>query len=186
MFEGYIFQITCVAQSDPHPTITWLKDGSALADPSVSVSYPSPMMSLLIIAQSQRQHAGEYTCVASNPAGQVTKSSRLKVKGFCLCYILFMSCIPLCSVLLAIPLNYFFLTCIQFCSNLWRNKYAALLTYFHIPLDPFISTSLIIFLFFHYLASLLNFCCIYHKCIYTTHFLLIPKDFQILDYDTIR
>lgn len=84
MFEGYIFQITCVAQSDPHPTITWLKDGSALTDPSISVSYPTPMMSLLIIAQSQREHAGEYTCVASNPAGQVTKSSRLKVKGFCL------------------------------------------------------------------------------------------------------
>lgn len=84
VFEGNIFQITCVAQSDPHPTITWLKDGSALTDPSVSVSYPSPMMSLLIIAQSQRKHAGEYTCVASNPAGQVTKSSKLKVKGFCL------------------------------------------------------------------------------------------------------
>lgn len=86
VFEGYIFQITCVAPSDPHPTITWLKDGLALADPSISVSYPSPMMSLLIIAQSQRKHAGEYTCVASNPAGQVTKSSRLKVKGFCLSF----------------------------------------------------------------------------------------------------
>ncbi|KAK4311637.1 hypothetical protein Pmani_016876 [Petrolisthes manimaculis] len=80
VFAGYIFQITCVAQSDPPPRITWLKDGSMLTDTSISVSYPSPMMSLLVIPQSQRKHAGEYTCVAQNPAGQVTKSSKLKVK----------------------------------------------------------------------------------------------------------
>lgn len=81
VFAGYIFQITCVAQSDPPPRITWLKDGSMLTDASISVSYPSPMMSLLVIPQTQRTHAGQYTCVAENPAGQVTKSSKLKVKG---------------------------------------------------------------------------------------------------------
>lgn len=83
VFAGYIFQITCVAQSDPPPRITWLKDGSMLTDTSISVSYPSPMMSLLVIPQSQKTHAGEYTCVAENPAGQVTKSSKLNVKGSC-------------------------------------------------------------------------------------------------------
>lgn len=57
-----------MAQSDPPPSITWLKDVLVLTDTSVSLSYPFPMMSQLFIHWFYPKHAREVTCVAANPA----------------------------------------------------------------------------------------------------------------------
>ncbi|KAJ4926433.1 hypothetical protein JOQ06_008607, partial [Pogonophryne albipinna] len=71
---GRSLSLTCVANGNPTPTITWLKDGSVIQrteDQEGALSLPA------VSAQS----AGEYTCHASNSEGNVTRVTRVKIKG---------------------------------------------------------------------------------------------------------
>ena len=82
VYESDIFQQSCVAQSNPSPVINWHKDGQQiLVDSSITITSPTPSMSIIMIGKVHRSHAGKYTCVASNEAGVVEESVLLKVKG---------------------------------------------------------------------------------------------------------
>lgn len=61
------------------PQVTWLKDGQAVAqagDPRI-VSHGRS----LHISEAQLLDTGRYTCVASNPAGDRSKTYSLNVLG---------------------------------------------------------------------------------------------------------
>lgn len=68
------------------PQVTWLKDGQALAeagDPRIVSSWRS-----LQISEAQLPDTGRYTCLASNAAGDRSKTYSLNVLGEqlgCLC-----------------------------------------------------------------------------------------------------
>lgn len=66
------------------PQVTWLKDGQALAgDPRIVSSGRS-----LQISEAQLPDTGRYTCLASNAAGDRSKTYSLNVLGEqlgCLC-----------------------------------------------------------------------------------------------------
>ncbi|GFO01498.1 hemicentin-1-like, partial [Plakobranchus ocellatus] len=71
------FQLTCIARGVPTPAITWMLNGQPLAAaPSVNG------VSTLVVRSAMKEDAGEYTCVATNPANQqsVTTSARVIVK----------------------------------------------------------------------------------------------------------
>lgn len=67
---GSPLSLACVANGNPAPTITWLKDGEvAQTDRTLSVSAVST------------QSAGQYTCRASNSQGNVSHTTRVNIKG---------------------------------------------------------------------------------------------------------
>jgi hemicentin len=66
---------------NPVPQITWHKDGQLLQEDEAH-----HMMSggrFLQITNAQVSHTGRYTCLASNIAGDKSKSFRLNVFGRC-------------------------------------------------------------------------------------------------------
>ncbi|CAG5867238.1 unnamed protein product [Menidia menidia] len=66
--------LPCVANGNPSPTITWLKDGGVID----SSSYQGGGLSLRAVSA---QTAGLYTCHASNAEGNVTSMAKVKIKG---------------------------------------------------------------------------------------------------------
>ncbi|XP_012942941.1 hemicentin-1 [Aplysia californica] len=71
------FQLRCVARGIPTPTITWrLNEKPLAAPPSLNG------VSTLTVRNAMKEDAGEYTCVATNPANeqQVAASARVIVK----------------------------------------------------------------------------------------------------------
>ncbi|XP_075312629.1 protein turtle homolog A, partial [Odontesthes bonariensis] len=71
---GSHLSLACVAIGNPSPTITWLKDGSVIE----SASYQGEVLSLPAVSM---QTAGLYTCHASNSEGNVTRVTKVKIKG---------------------------------------------------------------------------------------------------------
>ncbi|XP_071607418.1 hemicentin-1 isoform X3 [Heliangelus exortis] len=69
--------LTCEATGNPVPQITWLKDGQALAEDEDHRFLSSG--SFLQITNAQVADTGRYTCVASNTAGDKSKSYTLNV-----------------------------------------------------------------------------------------------------------
>lgn len=67
---GGSLSLSCVANGNPAPVITWLKDGKVIKTGG-ELSVPS------VSAQS----AGQYTCHAFNSQGNVSQSTRVNIKG---------------------------------------------------------------------------------------------------------
>lgn len=70
--EGDIIILECEALGFPVPQITWYLNGSALSTNSSLVE---------IIEARKSEHQGFYRCEAKNPAGIVTASAFVTVKG---------------------------------------------------------------------------------------------------------
>ncbi|TDH01843.1 hypothetical protein EPR50_G00167080 [Perca flavescens] len=71
---GSPLSLACVANGNPTPTITWLKDGSVIQ----RINYQEGALSLRAVSM---QSAGQYTCHASNSEGNVTCVTKVKIKG---------------------------------------------------------------------------------------------------------
>ncbi|XP_037547995.1 protein turtle homolog A, partial [Nematolebias whitei] len=71
---GSPISLDCVANGNPTPTITWLKDGGAIQ----GVNHQGGVFSL---PAATAQSSGLYTCHASNSEGNVTHVTKVKVKG---------------------------------------------------------------------------------------------------------
>ncbi|XP_044190144.1 protein turtle homolog A [Thunnus albacares] len=71
---GSHLSLACVANGNPTPTITWLKDGSMIQ----RINYQEGALSLRAVSM---QSAGQYTCHASNSEGNVTCVTKVKIKG---------------------------------------------------------------------------------------------------------
>lgn len=94
--------LTCVVTGVPMPTVTWEKDGRLLAGPSlvsgnestlhidrieVGVLLFSPCLGFLFVPQFfpllavQEADAGLYTCLATSPAGEDSRSFHVSIQG---------------------------------------------------------------------------------------------------------
>uniref|UniRef100_A0A3Q1H6Z4 Uncharacterized protein n=1 Tax=Anabas testudineus TaxID=64144 RepID=A0A3Q1H6Z4_ANATE len=68
--------LACVANGNPTPTITWLKDGSVIQ--RINDQVCEGALSLRAVSV---QSAGQYSCHASNSEGNVTRVTKVKIKG---------------------------------------------------------------------------------------------------------
>ncbi|KAM3599331.1 uncharacterized protein V6R79_003875 [Siganus canaliculatus] len=71
---GSYISLTCVAIGNPPPTITWLKDGNVIQ----RMNNQQGALSLRAVSV---QSAGQYTCHASNSEGNVTRVTKVEIKG---------------------------------------------------------------------------------------------------------
>ncbi|MPC46312.1 Titin [Portunus trituberculatus] len=82
-FEGVSIQILCTLLSGDDPvTLYWLKDKISMNTDSLdgtTINNVGSRTSMLAIPSVEQQHSGEYTCVASNRAGQANHSVILNV-----------------------------------------------------------------------------------------------------------
>ncbi|XP_019490993.1 PREDICTED: hemicentin-1 [Hipposideros armiger] len=69
--------LTCEVSGNPMPEITWHKDGQLLQEDDTHHIMSSGRF--LQITNAQVSHTGRYTCLASNPAGDKSKSFSLNV-----------------------------------------------------------------------------------------------------------
>ncbi|XP_014111826.1 PREDICTED: hemicentin-2 [Pseudopodoces humilis] len=74
---GTPLELMCVVTGVPMPTVTWEKDGQLLARPSLV----SGNESILHIESIEVADAGLYTCLATNPAGEDSRSFHLSIQG---------------------------------------------------------------------------------------------------------
>uniref|UniRef100_A0A8C9XVJ4 Immunoglobulin superfamily, member 9a n=1 Tax=Sander lucioperca TaxID=283035 RepID=A0A8C9XVJ4_SANLU len=74
---GRHLSLACVANGNPTPTITWLKDGSVIQ----RINYQVCLYNSLSLRAVSMQSAGQYTCHASNSEGNVTRVTKVKIKG---------------------------------------------------------------------------------------------------------
>ena len=81
--EGKFAQLTCVVESGDKPiSITWSLKGDVISsDPAITTTMIGQQTSFLMISSVGYRHGGVYTCRATNPAGSVTYSAELLVKG---------------------------------------------------------------------------------------------------------
>ncbi|XP_031772523.1 Down syndrome cell adhesion molecule-like protein Dscam2 isoform X3 [Apis florea] len=80
--SGDMVSATCSIMKGDFPVeIVWKFDGRAIGfnDPDVTITRINKHMSALSIESVAARHAGEYTCVATNRAGNVTHSTTLAV-----------------------------------------------------------------------------------------------------------
>uniref|UniRef100_A0A8D3AY99 Immunoglobulin superfamily, member 9a n=1 Tax=Scophthalmus maximus TaxID=52904 RepID=A0A8D3AY99_SCOMX len=75
---GGRLSLPCVATGNPAPTITWLKDGSVIQRTDDRVRVLEGALSLRAVSM---QSAGRYTCHASNSEGNMTRVTKVKIKG---------------------------------------------------------------------------------------------------------
>lgn len=76
-------QLNCyVGKGDIPLTIVWTLNGKKIKPHSgISTVLIGHRTSLLTINSVEAHHAGEYTCVALNPAGRTSHSAMLNVNG---------------------------------------------------------------------------------------------------------
>ena len=81
--EGSYVQVMCsVVKGDEPLKITWHLQGAVVSsEPSLTTTMLGTRSSILTITNVGYRHAGEYACMAQNPAGAVTHSAELRVKG---------------------------------------------------------------------------------------------------------
>ncbi|XP_056361302.1 LOW QUALITY PROTEIN: hemicentin-2 [Oenanthe melanoleuca] len=75
--EGTPLELTCVVTGVPMPTVTWEKDGHLLAGPSLV----SGNESTLHIESTEVADAGLYTCLATSPAGDDSRSFHVSIQA---------------------------------------------------------------------------------------------------------
>lgn len=73
--------VQCSVLGDFPIDIVWLLNGKPIDKESVSTSKLGKRLSVLNIDAVSGPHAGNYTCTASNLAGQVEHSAALRVNG---------------------------------------------------------------------------------------------------------
>lgn len=79
VIKGHLALLLCIADGTPTPTISWIKDGVALAaDHHISVLN---MNTTLQFSSAQINDTGRYTCMADNDAGRASRHFNLKVLG---------------------------------------------------------------------------------------------------------
>ncbi|XP_071430396.1 hemicentin-2 [Pithys albifrons albifrons] len=74
---GTPLELTCVVTGVPMPTVTWEKDGRLLARPW----FMSGNESTLHVESTEVVDAGLYTCLATNPAGEDSRSFHVSVQA---------------------------------------------------------------------------------------------------------
>lgn len=82
--SGDMVSATCSIMKGDFPVeIVWKFNGRAIGfnDPDLTITRINRHMSALSIESVAARHAGEYTCVATNRAGNVTHSTTLAVNG---------------------------------------------------------------------------------------------------------
>lgn len=89
MHEGQYAQITCsVSEGDLPLTISWtLNDQPIQQFAEIGVSSIGKRTSILVIESVTYTHAGNYTCKATNKAGESAYTAQLQVNGFCFFFI---------------------------------------------------------------------------------------------------
>lgn len=75
--------VSCgVTKGDTPISIVWMFNGSPIStNDGVLITKSGQKISMLSIESVQSRHAGNYTCMARNRAGEVSHSSELKVIG---------------------------------------------------------------------------------------------------------
>lgn len=76
--EGLPITIKCPVVGNPIPDIHWMKDSVPLDTQEETKGEAGHM---LHIKNSRQEHSGNYTCVAQNRAGNISKSFQLDVLG---------------------------------------------------------------------------------------------------------
>lgn len=81
---GEFLQVTCTVKEGDLPiTIKWLLNDKELElYPEMSTMPAGRRGSILSIESISHAHAGKYTCVAKNPAGEADYSAELNVNGY--------------------------------------------------------------------------------------------------------
>lgn len=82
--EASMATVNCaVTKGDTPLSFSWLFNGQdvVLGDSGILVSKSGQRISMLTIESVQSYHAGNYTCMAKNVAGQANHTSELKVIG---------------------------------------------------------------------------------------------------------
>ena len=70
--------LTCLAEGDPKPLITWIKDDIHVTNGNRFVVKPSGELAIRDIGKNDE---GNYHCVARNKIGFATKVVRVAVRG---------------------------------------------------------------------------------------------------------
>ena len=78
--QGLPFNIHCPAVGEPTPIISWMKDGAQLKS-DVDLLFDGGHGETLHFRHTYEHHSGNYTCVATNNAGTVSKTFFLDVLG---------------------------------------------------------------------------------------------------------
>jgi Immunoglobulin I-set domain. len=82
LIEGVRTQVQCVIQAgDPPLSLRWLKDGGELPLELGIQVMQDDFSITLAIPRVSRAHAGNYTCLAGNPAKTASVTARLVVSG---------------------------------------------------------------------------------------------------------
>ncbi|XP_022236187.1 Down syndrome cell adhesion molecule-like protein 1 homolog [Limulus polyphemus] len=80
--EGKTIQITCgIEEGDDPIEFSWFKNGKVLQSKEQWTIHTIGRLSVFIINNVNTKHIGNYTCIATNPAGTDSFSSELKVRG---------------------------------------------------------------------------------------------------------
>ncbi|CAM9699604.1 unnamed protein product [Bubo scandiacus] len=74
---GTPLELTCVVMGVPMPTVTWEKDGQLLAGPWLLLGNQST----LHIESTKVADAGLYTCLATSPAGEDSRSFHISIQA---------------------------------------------------------------------------------------------------------
>lgn len=85
MHEGQFAQVGCsVSEGDLPLEIQWTLNGRGIDYYSeIGVSTIGKRTSILVIESVTYTHAGNYTCKATNQAGESSYTAQLQVNGFC-------------------------------------------------------------------------------------------------------
>lgn len=83
MSQGAFASLQCIVPTGDTPvTVTWRYPDSD----GVRISKVAERISLLTIDQLGGRHAGNYTCIASNHAGNASHTTKLSIDGSCLAW----------------------------------------------------------------------------------------------------
>ncbi|XP_062447296.1 hemicentin-2 [Rhea pennata] len=74
---GALLELTCVVTGVPMPTVTWEKDGRLLAGPQLTAGNESTLR----IESTEVADAGLYTCLATSPAGEDSRTFHVRAEA---------------------------------------------------------------------------------------------------------